>query len=1371
MTDYDALLRRALARIEELETDLKQARARAPEPVAVVGIGCRFPGADGPDEFWRLLVEGGDAITEVPPDRWDIDAYYDPDPDRPGKMNTRHGGFVPNPGGFDTAAFGISAREAASIDPQQRMLLEVAWRAFEHAGMPVRDLTERTGVYVGISNVDYREAMVVHGDDSIDGYFSSGSTTSTASGRLSYFLGLTGPSLSVDTACSSSSVAVHLAVRDLRSGACDVAVAGGVNQILTPHETISLSKARMMAPDGRCKPFAATANGYVRAEGCGMIVLKRLSDAQRDGDTVLALVLGSATNQDGRRSGLTVPHGPSQQVVIRDALRDAGVRPGEVGFVETHGTGTALGDPIETGALGAVFGERDRPLVLGAVKSNLGHLESAAGIAGVIKTVLALRYGVIPPNLHFTEPSPFVDWSLPITVPTAVQPWPDERRVAGASSFGFSGSNCHIVLAAAEPTAAARPEQSTHVVTLSAASPTALQAAQANLAKFAEDSPAALADIAFTANTRRSHFEHRAAIVADTTADLATRTPVTGYAPSAPKVAFLFTGQGSQYPGMGKAVEHPVFTNALTECAELLDRPLWSLLDGPDLDRTEHAQPALFAVEYALTQLWRSWGVVPDAVLGHSVGEFVAACVAGVFSLADGLRLVMARGRLMQALPDGGVMISLRGGHDLVDRVVAEYPLVSVAAVNGPTEIVISGDGTQARAAAKTLAEQGVTGRELRVSHAFHSPLMRPIVDEFAKVVESITFAPPKIPIAANVTGRLDTDLTDPGYWVRQALEPVLFADGLRALGDVDAFVEIGPQPVLLGLGRAVLTGDHAWLPSLRKTRVELAAGVAELYVRGARIDWPAFTGNHDRVDLPGYPFQRDRHWFAPETTTDAHWLHQVVWEPTTAQTTTEDAIRYTAEPTAGDPAAHTHRLVTDLLALAQDQPQRLHVVTRHAHALTPGENTDPAHAALWGFLHTVAAEHPELHLTAVDTDTDSEAPTTTAPFTVIRDGVHHTPKLAPATITGKVDLRRDGHYLVTGGLGALGLRTAGELARRGAGHLVLTSRRDATPEQRAKIADLERTTGATFHIHPGDITDRSTVDELVRVHRPRGIVHAAGVLDDGILAEQTTERFARVLAPKVDAAWHLHEAIKDLDFFVAFSSLAAIVPTFGSGAYAAANAFLTGLMAHRRAKGLPGVAIEWGPWSGIGMAADEDAAHESSGLRMISPDRGARLAVDLATSEIPAVAVVDADWPRLAAASALPPAFFGVEPETRPTGPSLLDEINTATDKTGFLGEQVEKILRDVLGARSELGRQQGFFSMGMDSLMAVEFHARLCAALELRLPPTVVFKHPTLDELVGHLAGELDIAPQGTDTADDDVSAADLVARITQSARAHLD
>ncbi|PSK92341.1 phosphopantetheine binding protein [Murinocardiopsis flavida] len=710
---HGLLLEKALGRIEELEADL--AAARGDRRVAVVGMGCRFPGANDPDQYWDLLAHGRDAVVEVPPDRWNADAFHDPDPGVPGRMCSRFGGFVARPADFDASFFGISPREAASIDPQHRLLLEVAWESFEHAGLPPQRLPAQTGVFVGVSNVDYREALSAQGHAAIDEYFSSGATPSTAGGRLSYHFGLTGPCLAVDTACSSSAVAVHLAVRALRAGECELALAGGVNRILTPHESISLSKAGMLSPDGRCRSFDAAANGYVRSEGCGLVVLKRLADALRDNDTVLAVIRGSATNQDGRRSGLTVPHGPSQQAVIRDALRDAGVAAADIGFVEAQGTGTALGDQIEAAALAEVFRGDRGPLVVGSAKSNIGHMESASSVGGLIKVVQAMRHGTIPPNLHFREPSPHIDWTdPPMHVPTTVERWPLDRRLAGVNSFGFGGTNCHIVLEQApdEPprsvgTSADRPR---HLLTLSAKSAVALRDLalryQTRLAD--TDSPVAAADVCFTANTGRGLFRHRLCVAGRDSRELAdhlaswaadwSEVPsarveggetVNGCAPpAAPKIAFLFTGSEDAYAGMGRSLytTQPTFRRVLEQC----DRLLAERRGGPlvpagvradlfrgcvagDAEDGDRGRLALFVVQHALAELWRSWGVAPHLVAGIGAGGTAAACAAGALSLGDALDLAAGREPAAGAYREPRIPLVMRAvdedvGADLHER-------------------------------------------------------------------------------------------------------------------------------------------------------------------------------------------------------------------------------------------------------------------------------------------------------------------------------------------------------------------------------------------------------------------------------------------------------------------------------------------------------------------------------------------------------------------------------------------------------------------------------------------------------------------------------------------------------------------------------
>ncbi len=801
------------------------------------------------------------------------------------------------------------------MDPQQRLLLEVAWEALENAGLPPDRLAGTpAGVFVGISSYDYSR-LQFSDLAGIDAYAGTGNAHSIAANRLSYALDLRGPSLAVDTACSSSLVAVHLAMQSLRNGETNLALAGGVNVILSPELTITFSQARMMAADGRCKTFDARADGYVRGEGCGVVVLKRLSDALRDGDNILALLRGSAVNQDGRSNGLTAPNGPSQQAVIRQALENAAVQPAQIDYVEAHGTGTPLGDPIEIQSLRAVL-EADRPAGqrygVGSVKTNVGHLEAAAGVAGLIKVVLSLTHEEIPPHLHLDEVNPYIPLDgASLEFVTARRPWPRSAapRLAGVSSFGFGGTNAHLVLSEApqfddpepDPDELERPR---HILALSAKSDLALHELAARYEHRLAGLPAELAaDLGYSANTGRTHFDRRLAVTGGSPGELraALNAYLSGGSPpnvlrgdkpvgSAPGVVFLFTGQGSQYAGMGRQLyeTQPVFRRVLDQCADLLDtildRPLLAVLfpepavDTP-LDETQYTQPALFALEYALAELWRSWGIEPAAVLGHSVGEYVAACIAGVFSLEDGLRLIAARGRLMQGLPVKGTMAAVFASQETVETALEAYQdQVVIAAVNGPENIVISGDQEAVVAVLAEFESEGVPARPLNVSHGFHSPLMDPILPEFERVADPLSFQPPRIPLVSNVTGGiLDPDFT-PGaaYWRRHIRAPVDYAAGIQALADqgYGLFLEIGPNPVLSGMGRRCLVDfagagsgkDFTWLPALRQGRedwdVSLEA-LGELYVRGMAVDWAGFDRPYTRrkIALPAYPFARERHW------------------------------------------------------------------------------------------------------------------------------------------------------------------------------------------------------------------------------------------------------------------------------------------------------------------------------------------------------------------------------------------------------------------------------------------------------------------------------------------------------------------------------
>jgi acyl transferase domain-containing protein/SAM-dependent methyltransferase/acyl carrier protein len=912
MTEPSALegdlspVKRALLEQRRLKAKVDTMERHQHEPIAIIGLGCRFPAADGPEAFWHLLMDGVDAIREVPADRWDIGALYDPNPDAPGRVSSRWGGFLNRVDLFDPHLFGVSPREAETMDPQQRLALEVAWEAIEDAAQPFDKLAGgATGVFLGIGTSDYLQLHTELRDlDRIDAYLATGNSHSVAAGRLSYVLGLQGPSLSVDTACSSSLVAVHLACQSLRAGDCRMALAGGVNAILWVDNTVSLSKAHMLAPDGRCKTFDAGADGFVRAEGCGIVVLKRLSDAEADGDRIVAVILGSACNQDGRSSGLTAPNGPSQEAVIRQALRRARLDPADIGYVEAHGTGTSLGDPIEVQALGNTLC-KDRhagdSLIIGSVKTNIGHLEAAAGIAGLIKTALCVERGKIPPNLHFKTPNPHIRWEdYNLVVPATATEWNTGRpRVAGVSAFGFSGTNAHAIVGQA-PEARERPttvERPGHLLVLSAQGEEALEALAARHRDYLVTHPDTdVANFSFTLNTGRAHWNERAALTAKSATELSAKLDglATGSdaaklaraefaGAAAPELAFLFTGQGSQYVGMGRQLydTQPTFRQALDLCATLLaphlDQPLLEVMFANDaaaplLHQTAYTQPALFSLEYALYQLWKAWGVEASAVLGHSVGEYVAACVAEVFSLEDGLKLIAARGRLMQGLAPGGAMAAVLADPQQVAEAITGWGnRISIAAFNGPRNTVISGDGHAVEAALAQLSGAGIEGQRLEVSHAFHSARMEGMLDEFERIAGSISYQRPKLPWASNVTGRMmgGEEVCDAAYWRRQVREPVRFAEGMQSLvgQGYRTFVEVGPHPVLIGMGRqCVEDAGVKWVSTLRRDREEwgeLLAAAGSLYVQGAPIDWQAFDHDYPRrrLSLPTYPFQRERHW------------------------------------------------------------------------------------------------------------------------------------------------------------------------------------------------------------------------------------------------------------------------------------------------------------------------------------------------------------------------------------------------------------------------------------------------------------------------------------------------------------------------------
>ncbi|MGO1056331.1 type I polyketide synthase [Crossiella sp. CA198] len=879
---------------EDPGTPVRRTRAADTEPIAIIGMACRYPGGvSSPDDLWRLVAAGEDAISRFPEDRgWDVARIYDPEPGLPGRTYTREGGFLHEAAEFDAAFFGINPREALAMDPQQRLMLETSWEAVEHAGIDPKSLHgSQTGVFTGVMYHDYGSRMVTV-PEGLEGYLGTGNSGSVASGRIAYTLGLSGPALTVDTACSSSLVTLHLAVQALRSGECDLALAGGVTVMSTPSLYLEFSRQRGLAADGRCKPFGAGADGTGWSEGAGVLLVERLSDAVRNGHPVLALVRGTAVNQDGASNGLIAPNGPAQQRVIRQALANAGLRPSDVDMVEAHGTGTVLGDPIEAQALLAAYGQdRDTPLRLGSIKSNLGHTQAAAGAAGIIKVVQALRHHQLPPTLHAEDPSPHVDWSAgSVELLTKAVDWPDNGRPrrAGVSSFGISGTNAHVIIE--QPPVAVEPAPAAPALVpwvISGATEEALRAQADRLLSTVDED---VVSAGYSLATGRAALSWRGVVLGADPAEFRSGLSALAGRDAAAnmllgevrpgKLAFLFSGQGAQRPGMGQELYEtfPAFAAAFDEvCAELdpeLRTVIWS--DAERLGQTEFTQPALFAVEVALFRLLESWGVRPDLLAGHSIGEVAAAHVAGILSLPHAARLITARGRLMQALPAGGVMVSVRAPLAEVEPLLTG--LAAVAAVNGPESVVLSGAEAEVLPIAGILAERGHKTKQLRVSHAFHSPLMDPMIEEFRAVVGELSFAQPRTPIVSTVDG----DPATPEYWVRHVREAVRFADAVRGLAEQGAtrFLEVGPDAVLSAMVEDCLDQPPVVAATARRDRDEprtLLTALARLHVAGVPVDWTAFFAGRGarRVPLPTYAFQRERYWVdlePPQQADTAFW-------------------------------------------------------------------------------------------------------------------------------------------------------------------------------------------------------------------------------------------------------------------------------------------------------------------------------------------------------------------------------------------------------------------------------------------------------------------------------------------------------------------
>ncbi|MCL6285139.1 acyltransferase domain-containing protein [Ruegeria sp. 2012CJ41-6] len=911
-----ATVKKALAEIRHLRAQLEAVESSEREPLAIVGVGLRLPGhVNNLRDYERLLWSGSDAISEIPQNRWSIDQFYDEDPDLDGHMTTRHGGFLDDIEDFDAEFFGIAPQEAASLDPQHRLVLETGWEALETAGINPETLRgSDTGIFLGISNSDYGRALFSD-RDRIETYFGTGTAFSVAAGRLAYFLDTRGPALSIDTACSSSLVALHEACRSLRARECDLALAGGVNVILTPEMNITFSRGRMMASNGRCKTFDAAADGYVRGEGCGMFALQRLSTAFADGKSVLALIRGSAVNQDGRSGGLTAPNGPAQEAVIRSALQAADVDARDVAYVEAHGTGTPLGDPIEVGALQAVYGAAKSPrdtFCVGSAKTVIGHLEAAAGIAGAAKALLVLSRQEIPPHLNLTDGNPEIDWSAPLSVPTKATPLPPAERPlkVAVSSFGFSGTNAHLVMEQAPSVQVVSdlsktPGRGTHLLTLSARSGTALQTLSQRYADRLREA-ADPEHLCQTANTGRAAFRHRLALTGQNGQDLIdaiddfqrgqpNERAIIGNTAnrSQPRIAFLFSGQGGHFAGAGTSLRDcsHIFRNSLSQASADLDQQMSVSLEealfgddaGQVLQNTAVAQPALVAMQCAMVDLCHSFGLVPSLVLGHSLGEYAAAYYAGLMTRRDAVLGGLRRGELLQSLGTGGAMAAIAApNHEIANYIAQQQDTVGIAAFHGPNNTTISGPQDAIANAVREFEAMGCRARLLDVPFAAHSSFVEPVADAMKQAMSGVDFGAPKLPLVSTVTGSLDTsgEMANAAYWARNLREPVRFNEAVKALAEhnITHVIEIGPHPILLGLIEDSLPQHKLdLLGTLHRDRndwSDILGTLGQLYADGSSINWKGLydgsPSNNPSPSAPTYPFQRKRHWIDIRETTES---------------------------------------------------------------------------------------------------------------------------------------------------------------------------------------------------------------------------------------------------------------------------------------------------------------------------------------------------------------------------------------------------------------------------------------------------------------------------------------------------------------------
>jgi acyl transferase domain-containing protein/acyl carrier protein len=1388
----DDQLRRALEAVRHLKARVATSESAATAPIAIVGIGLRFPaGVTTPDELWNLLKNGTDATSEVPRDRWNADALFDADPTVAGKIVTRRGGFIADIDQFDPRHFGLAPKEVPHLDPQHRLLLETAWESLEHAAIaPDRIAGLAAGVFIGISSSDYAQRLLARGLEAIDPYVGSGNAHSVAAGRIAYTLGLHGPAIAVDTACSSSLVAAHLACQSLRTGECEIALAGGVNLQLSSFVSVNHSRAQMLSPDGRCKAFGDLADGFGRADGCGVIVLKRLADATRDGDRILAIIHGSATNQDGRTSGLTVPNGNAQQAVIRAALQQAKVNPADIDYVEAHGTGTTLGDPIEAHALGAVFADRpaEQPLWLGSIKSNIGHCEAAAGIAGLIKVVLALQHETLPAHLHASPRSTRIDWAhLPLQPVDNARPWPRDphrRRLAGVSSFGFGGTNAHLIIGEA----LAPNEASVHVVEaddllpLSARTSQALAKTADQLATYLTTHNANWSDVCHTFAIGRASFNHRALI---SFPDAINRLRQLGNDPASaneigerPRVAFLFSGQGSLTAGVGLGLLEsvPAFREAFQAAAKIVYAQAgWEvstvLADPARIARTEFGQVSLFCLSYSLARTWQAWGIEPDVILGHSVGEYAAAVVAGVFSLEDALTLLIARAQGMGALAETGAMVAVSATATEIESIAAAAG-VEIGAYNAPRQIVLTGARDAVTTCADSLSKRGLRTVPLAVRQGYHSREMEPMIPAFKIAAKATVFRSSQCEFISSVSGlNADAQVATAEYWIQQIRQPVLWSTAIKTLqaSGADLVIEVGPRGLLTALSQQTWsTLGPQWLTSLsgktgENEATNLRAAAATAWLHGAKLDWSAAQQGRDRhrLALPTYPFERQRYWF----------------EESHAQASAYRLIQGSVPAVTSSPVPATWHVIGDQPSLVTALTKRGETVVQHGNATLPlvlqeflTTTTQRHRVVIVGSAHgssawigaakVLALEFPETWggLAVIDP--------VVPPDRIIDALTRH--RAVPVAFVNEHDLtadqlqldplpavgwsaKPDVTYLITGGLGALGLHLSQWLVARGARSLLLIGRREPTSEARHRL-DAFRAVGAIISVASVDVTNRACLAAVLNATELPlgGVFHAAGAAAFDRFSKITTDSWQAAVNAKVIGAQWLDEltAERPINVFVLFSSIASVWGSQGQTHYAAASQSLDDLAHQRRAAGRPALTVNWGPWAGGGMATAEAAEQLTAiGVHSLDPAAalttlGAAIAADRTQ-----VIIADVNWSRFRPVYELRRRSFLLAqlPESVVTSvaiigtPNLAEKLHHAIPDTqlavalAHVQTAAARVLK--LPAGETTPPHTGFSDLGVDSLMAIDLRRQLAADLGVELSATLVFDFPDCERLARHL------------------------------------